>query len=416
MEPCTMDKQFNRLGVIEEFHSIIWTERYYGDSEVELVVPLTADFVRKLTTGSFLCIDESPEVMSIETINIENNQIKVKGISILSWLNNRFIRDSIDHTKTKMKIKNRTIGQILGYVIRHMCTKDSDWLYGSKSMGLGVGANGIAREKELAIPGLISDPKNWDGTGKKIPNKSIDYGPVYERLKPIAIQNNVGMRIWLETTPTSYSLNFTSYKGKDRTDTIRFSTQIDSFADVKEVHSVAPQRTLVYAYAPDLEKIVVGEEGGSDDYYMQQNGKPGIFRDTPDPLTEAHILDKYTGFDLRAHMIFTTVKNKKDLDNDNEADNGEAANKKELIHVLNDRAEQELKRNCERIDTVDGTVSPTNQFQYGSGPGQGDYFLGDIIEVQGLTGSIERSRVTEYIRSQDASGEVSYPTVETIKP
>ena len=415
MEPCTMDKSFNRLGVLEDFYSLIWTERYYGDSEVELVVPLTLDFVRKLTTGSFLCIDESPEVMSIETIAIENNQIKVKGISILSWLNNRFIRDSADHTKTHMKIKNRTVGQILGYVVRHMCTKDSDWLYGSKSMGLGIGANGTAREKELSIKGLISDPKNWDGSGKKIVNKNIEYGPVYERLKPIAIQNKVGMRIWLETTPTSYSLNFTSYKGKDRTGTIRFSAEIDSFADLKEVHSIAPQKTLVYAYAPDLEPIEAGAEGPAGNYLMQQNGKPGISRDTPDPLTEAHILDKYTGFDLRAHMIFTSVKNKKDLDNDGEADNGEAANKKELIHVLNDRAEAELKRN-ERIDTVDGTVAPTNQFKYGSGPGQGDYFLGDVIEVQGLTGMIEKCRVTEYIRTQDASGEVSYPTVEAIKP
>ena len=41
MEPYTLNRNFLKQDVIDEFQSIIWTERYYGDSEVELVVPAT---------------------------------------------------------------------------------------------------------------------------------------------------------------------------------------------------------------------------------------------------------------------------------------------------------------------------------------------------------------------------------------
>jgi hypothetical protein len=47
-----------------------------------------------------------------------------------------------------------------------------------------------------------------------------------------------------------------------------------------------------------------------------------------------------------------------------------------------------------------------HQFQYNV-----DYTLGDIIEVQGNSGVVQTSRVTEYIRAQDNSGEKAFPTV-----
>src|SRR4051794_30324263 len=97
MEPYTLDRTFHKQNVIDGFSSIIWTERYYGDSEVELVTPPTMDMIQKLLPGTFLSIDDSDEVMILETINIEEQQLKANGISILSWLNNRFIRTSPAH-------------------------------------------------------------------------------------------------------------------------------------------------------------------------------------------------------------------------------------------------------------------------------------------------------------------------------
>jgi len=101
MELYTLDRNYSRIDVIEEFYSVIWTERFYGDSECEVVVPLRADLFSKLAEGTLLIIDKSTEPMIIETRSIEDGRIKVIGISVLSWLNNRFVRNSVQHQKTQ---------------------------------------------------------------------------------------------------------------------------------------------------------------------------------------------------------------------------------------------------------------------------------------------------------------------------
>ena len=83
MEPYTLTRDFHKRDVIDGFDSIIWTERYYGDSQVELVVPVSPEMIQKLPTGTFLGIDDSDEVMILESMNIEDEKIKLSGISLL---------------------------------------------------------------------------------------------------------------------------------------------------------------------------------------------------------------------------------------------------------------------------------------------------------------------------------------------
>jgi hypothetical protein len=52
-------------------------------------------------------------------------------------------------------------------------------------------------------------------------------------------------------------------------------------------------------------------------------------------------------------------------------------------------------------------VENVNQYLY-------QYGLGDIVELEGPDGNLQKARVTEYIRSQDAAGVKNYPTVELI--
>ena len=97
MEAYTLNRNFLKQDVIDNFSSIIWTERYYGDSEVELVVPVNQEMLAKLGVGTFLTINQSDEVMILESMNIEDGKLKLSGISLLPWLNNRFVRTSALH-------------------------------------------------------------------------------------------------------------------------------------------------------------------------------------------------------------------------------------------------------------------------------------------------------------------------------
>lgn len=383
MELYIMDKNFVKQDVVETFYSLIWTERYYGDSEVELVVPLTSSLIQKLTQkqSTFLGIDKSWEPMIIETSGIEEGKLKVKGISILSWLNNRFIRASPNHKAKVWVIKNKKAGDILWTIVRNMCTNQIL----NMSMGLTT-----AQKQELIIPNLSLD--NFDTSGKTIKSIKVAYGPVYDELKRIAEVYKIGMQITLD--PITRTLKYRNYKGINRTSegvnqalpVIRFSIDMQSFSDVKELRSTAELKTLVYAFA-----------SGVDDTALHPD-TPGADRRSETP---------YTGFDLRAKMILVS-----DISNDDLTGATTAAKKADCKDTLDTDAEKELRKN-KYIQTVDGEVSPMNQFKYGEG---NHYNLGDQIEVQGPTGAIEISRVTEYIRTQDENGEREYPTVEAVEP
>lgn len=372
MEPYTLGRDFKKENIIDGFSSVIWTERYYGDSDVELVVPLNADMIRKLPKGTFLGLDGSSEVMILETINIEDGKLKVSGISLLPWLNNRFVRASAAHEDRYWYVSNKTPGETLWHIVNKMCVAGSEYLNGTVNTG-------ISNPQALAIPGLgLND---YDISPPLI-NVGVPYGPVYDALREIATTFEIGMQITLDAvTDISFSLGFRSYKGLDRTSgqtdnpPVRFSPHMDSFTDIKELQSIAALKTLVYAFAP---------------------GNPDGLATTPgvSSLTGS----EYVGFDLRALLVFAD-------DVTTDMVGGSSAN---LLKVLNSRAYDALTTN-KLIQAVDGEIVPDNQFKYGV-----HYNLGDIIEVEGNSGAVQTARVTEYIRSQDSAGEKAYPTVSMI--
>lgn len=382
MEPCTLTREFKKENVIDEFHSCIWTERYYGDSTVELVVPASPENIRKLPNGKLLCIDESDEVMILETKGIEDGKLKIVGMSILPWLNNRFVRASSKHDARYWRISGLKPGHILWNIVEKMCTSNSPYLDGTVNTG-------ITNPQQLAIPNLgLFD---YDKTGKAV-NVSVPYGPVYDALRKIAVTYRIGMQIILtgglqghgsSEEEEIFFLGFRSYKGVDRTSAqslvppVRFSPQMDSLTDIKEIESIAMLKTAVWAFAPGLIPKTL-------------QTTPGVSR-----LTD----EEYTGFDLRAEMIFA-----EDLDTDVDG----TLTQGEVRTLLKARALEKLKESP-RIQAVDGEIIPTSQFQYGR-----DFTLGDLIEVQGNSDIVSTCRVLEYIRTQDDDGEKAYPTVQNI--
>lgn len=375
MEPYTLNRNFIRQNVIDGFLSIIWTERYYGDSEVELVVPATSEMIKKLPKGIFLSLTGADEVMILETMNIEDGKLKLTGISLLPWMNNRFVRTSNKHEENHWVLEGGPAGWALWAIIYYMCVAGSPYLNGTISTG-------ISNPQQLAIPGL--GLKAYDTSGQNI-KIDVPYGPVYDAMREIAVSAEIGMQITLESaTESSYFLGFRSYKGLDRTSRqtinpiVRFSPQMESFTDIKELQSIAALKTLVYTFAPQLAE--------ADRALATIPGEA--------KLTGT----QYTGFDLRALLVLTDISSET-------ISVADVPNAQVLQDLLMMRAQIALREN-HFIVAVDGEIVPTNQFKYGV-----DYNLGDIIEVQGNSEVVQTVRVTEYIRAQDEAGERAYPTV-----
>lgn len=392
MELYTLNRSLLRTNVIDNFHSFIWTERYYGDGDFELVVPATTEMIQKLPTGQLLSLNESDEVMLLETLNIENGQLKGNGISLLPWLNNRFIRVSQKHEDRYWHLTGPP-GKILWDIIWNMTSPNSPYLLNDITPGVPNPARipiGIPQPWRLALPNLrLLDYYGLD----PVVSIAVPFGPVYDALKEIATTYEIGMQAILQyANDTGFSIGFRSYIGTDRTSKqtvypiVRFSPQMDSFTNIKELQSIAALKTDVYSFAPGLNPEK--DEDGND--------KPDL-RTIPG---ESHVPGSWpSGFDLRALLVFA-----EDITTDMIGGNPDT-----LVNVLNSRALDALTNN-KSIKAVDGEIVPESQFQYGI-----HYNLGDLIEVQGNSGLVQTARITEYIRSQDSSGEKTYPTVTMIE-
>lgn len=376
MELHTLNRNFIKQDIVDSFESAIWTERYYGDSEVEVVTPATTEMIQKLIPGTFLGLDTSDEIMILETYNIEKGKLKVTGISLLPWMDNRFVRTSPNHEDEHWYLEGEPAGKTLWTILYNMCCVGSPYLNGTINTG-------ISNPQQLAIPGLGLNAYDTSGDPIKI---GVPYGPVYKALKEIATTYEVGMTITLDdVSDSSYSLGFRSYKGMNRTTgqtdvpVVRFSPQMDSFTDIKELQSIKELKTLVYTFATGLKP---------------QEGEPVL---TTVPGVSS-LAGSYTGFDLRALMVFPS-----DITSD-----VVGGSQQKVVDMLNSRAYDALSDN-HFIKSVDGEIVPENQFKYGV-----HYNLGDVIEVEGNSGIVQTARITEYIRSQNNAGEKAYPTVTMI--
>lgn len=374
MELYTLNRGFLKQQTIDEFHSVIWTDRYYGDGDVELVVPASKAMMENLLPGTFVMLLGNDEPMILETFNIEKGKLKVTGITLTKWLNNRFIRTSALHQDRYWQVGGQPAGWAMATMVWYMVI-DGPFLDGSTPTG-------IPNPWIFRVPGLITT--DFDQSGPII-NVAVPFGPLYDGLREVATTYQVGMKITLDwATDAGYQIHYRTYRGIDHTsqqsvrELVRFSPGMDSLTDIKELQSIAGYKTNVWSFAP---------------------ANPGELATTPGHDGRVSSGATYTGFDLRAMMYFA-----EDLTTDMIGGDANV-----LLQLLNSRARDALANN-NFTKVVDGEVVPQVQFQYGR-----DYHLGDIIELQGNTGAIQNARVTEYIRVHDEEGERAYPTVSVIE-
>lgn len=190
MELFTLDDGFRKDKVVEAFNSVIWTERYYGDGDVTLVAPATIENVEKFKPDTKLGINDSDEVNILETQEIDEGILTVTGISLLKWMNNRFIRASADHEE---KVWNLTGGYTPGLalmeIVQQMLMPSS---YNDGTINIGIPAS-VA--ENFVIPGLSTS--SYDGSYGPIVDFPVPYGPIYDALKSIATTYEIGMSLYL---------------------------------------------------------------------------------------------------------------------------------------------------------------------------------------------------------------------------
>lgn len=365
MDLYTLDDQLRRQFVIDQFESLIWTDRYRDVGDFELVIKADRGTKAMLPPGTRVVITKSYCVMTVETVEtaISNDGVallKIKGRSLEITLDDRSAVPSmaVGTATTPKWIITGLPAAIARYIFNQICVvtvnspNDAIPFYHSGTM---------------FTPGTIPEPT----TSITI---SLDFDSVFNSIKKICDVYNLGFRLTRKELPNGASseLYFEVYTGDDRTTlqttlpAVVFSPELDNLSDTNEITSTALLKNVAYVVAP--------------------NGTRMVYANGYDASTA-------TGFYRKAITVI--------------ADDIELAAGTPLQNALQQRGMEELAK-WRVVIAFDGEIPQYGSYVYGL-----HYDLGDLVETRNSDGLATNMRVTEQIFVSDATGERSYPTLET---
>lgn len=357
MELYTLDSTFLRQDIVDDYNSAIWTERYGTAGDVTLVVPLSKANIKKYPEGIFLSTPASNEVMILESIykDYDACTLKCTGPTLTKFLNNRFLRSSDygnDRNWHLPKDLYLNVFEAMEKLVAETC----------------IVGGAYTRSNYFAIPNLsLGDISAFSDAHQSA--WTLQWGPIYDTLAAIAQQYSVGFKLYLEhADQNGYSLKFLPYAGSYKSE-VQFSSELDNFSHIKELHSIENLKHLVIAYSP------------------------GEVHAAPESAIYGYLPQGRFGFDLRVEELIC---------DDLQDFSGYFG---DLASILYDRAQKEIATHHPSI-VVDGEITPNSMFQIGR-----DYGLGDIVKLKAMDGDAMDSRVTEYILSSDNTGVRNYPTL-----
>lgn len=386
-----LDYTYDRIAVIEEYESCIWTERFIVAGELSLVVPAINPNSDLLRPGVLLENEDAEDPMLIETAELKDGVITVTGTTVETFFDQRSVAPFV---------KTDSPGRILGSIVNDIQTEDG-------------GRYGIYGVRE----GLVQA----DGSDVIVSTQKREKG--YSLLVKLAQQYNVDMyirRVFNEDTGV-YELAFNTRVGVDHTEDspsgeVRFSPEDDNLIGINEVYTAVNGMLMVVVQVPvrfaapggfaeDLGAVVINADDATyDDVYTYHTHVDTIGWNSPfdtriiEPDSEVLTNDYLS---RRLHIYFPGYTA------DDWYSRSDSVKQTVLQHEMVRMGKATFRRNQgNQTKAIDGEVAQSD-LVFGR-----DYRLGDVVVV---TASLEEGDqrnavVTEYIRTADASGKRAYPT------
>lgn len=191
MELYVLDRNLNRLGLIDDYKALMW-ERFYSKSGKFTLELIPDKYKYSLLKNGNLLVknDGSHEVMYIDDIDLLENDdgvvtLKVEGLNILSYLDRRI-------TQREQKVSGDAETVIRTY----------------------IDTNCITTEPHRVIPHLKLG--NYKGLGDTI-DYNAHYKEILDEVCKIAESQNLGIKASIDIDSGSKDIVIDIYKGLDRT-------------------------------------------------------------------------------------------------------------------------------------------------------------------------------------------------------
>lgn len=353
MEVNVLNTNFESVAIIDEFESLIWTDRYDEAGDFELFVAMNKRLLEFLKQDYYLWNAESEHMMIIEQINItsnveEGNKLIVTGRSLESILDRRIIWGQ--------KVLTGNLQDAIFILLQE---------------------NVIAPViPERRIDNFIFSYSD----NPKITALTIDTqytgDNLYEVISTLCKKNSIGFKITLNN---SNQFEFMLYAGEDR-----------SYEQTKNPFVI---------FSPDFENIINSNylESGKTMKNVTLVAGEG-------EGAERKTISVGTASGLTRRELFTDAR---DISSD--IGSGETLTISEYNEQLKQRGIENLT-DYGAVVSFDGEVEATRMFKYGT-----DFYIGDIVQIANEYGHEGTAYISEFIMSQSESGISMYPTFKTIQ-
>lgn len=353
MDGWILDKDYNTIGVLDNFDSFIWTDRYLGYGDFEIYMPAQELFLNPIRQDNYIASKTSDRYMIAEQIEIATNvetgaKAIVTGRSLESILERRIIWGRKVLTGNFQEgIKTLLTESIIDPIIP--ARKIPNFIF-----------------KPSTDPTITSLEINIEFIGDNL----------YDSIFVLCETENLGFRV---LPSGSGVFTFELYRGIDRSydqtekPYVIFSPK---FENLLSSNYLETNRNLRNA------ALVAGEGEGIEQI-----------------LVEA-ISNNNLGLDRRE--MYIEAKDVSSSTDDVELTESEYKN------ILIEKGLQELSKTY-AVQTFEGEIDASRQFVYGT-----DFFIGDIVQVVNEYDMEARSRITELIQTHNAEGISYIPSFTTI--
>lgn len=361
MDLYILDELYRRHTLIDNYESLVWTERFSDVGDFELIVIATLENRSRFRSGTKLGLSTSAyRVMTVETVENKTDDegrrlLTITGFSLEHILKDRPNRRSNFNNGTVVVPEASVTGfpaEIVQLIFDNHCI-----------------SNNVIPEDNLPNTSLLNF---FPADTIPEPDESVTFvfpiESLFSTIKRICDTYSMGFR--LVRRADMGELCFNIYMGSDRTTTadiqlepVIFSPVLENLDDVTELNSTATLKTAAYVYSTNGSRLVFGNGYSSE----------------------------VSGFERRVMLVDAM-----DID---------LAAGSSLNAALEERGKEALASQSQ-FSALDGEVPEFSQYKYGI-----DYNLGDLVEVRNEYGTTSKMRVTEQIFASDAEGVRSYPTL-----
>lgn len=360
MDLVTLDDNNLAGPLIQNYDSLVWAERFNTIGDFQLATGDIDRFMDLLPEGKIVSLRESTVPMIVETHRIDRKKRKgasliITGREYTSILDRRWSVQSVVAALAEWLVVAKIPSDVAHYIIHKICVE------------------GIADPADIFPSSQVQFITPDDYLSTTGPNREFSV-PRGNLLQTVIGLLQTEARADTSTTPdsptvhphgirairpnTAGAISIEIYTGTDRSATVFFDATRELLDDGSYLFSKVGSATDAYGVGP------------TSAFKINKGGTPA------------------TGLDRRVTMIESSSSSSD-------------AVKEQTSRALSDAHETAIFNG-----SVNHDLSP---YKYGV-----DFNLGDIVRTVGDYGLDERTRVTEYIRTFDNTGDKAVPTLSTI--